>query len=188
MSTPKSRREDQKARIKALRTKLRFWVTVPGMDPDSEEQLLRDLLSMEGEAETRSTLARQLIADGIELPDPGDLPADQVHDKLWEVLHGMAHRCHVLERTDHLTDLELYDKLWREVLNDPAEDTDRTRSNCITHIDLVDCEEFDPYRVHLQYYAEEWERAEWLASCPGRELPPVRERPADRDRKLPRGH
>ncbi|NIP96877.1 MAG: hypothetical protein GWO24_26935, partial [Akkermansiaceae bacterium] len=81
---------------------------LPDEDPDHDglAELFRYLRTID--SEPTSTLARQLIDDGIELPRPESFTEESVRSKLWEVIHGLARRRNFLSSTDHLSDLELY--------------------------------------------------------------------------------
>ncbi len=64
----------------------------------------------------RTTRFEQLIAAGIELPDPDAITDADVRSKLWQVLAELAEWRTFLDETDHLSDRELYATLWRDVL------------------------------------------------------------------------
>lgn len=133
----------------------------------------------------RSTLARQLIEDGIELPDPASLQLEDVAEKLWEVIDGLGRRQHYLARTNHLDDVELYDKLWSEILNQDAFEISEPMEGFACFHDLVwDGTEKGTW-LYLQYYADEEDRDWWSRETSDNELPPKLVPPEDRDRRLP---
>ena len=73
---------------------------------------------MEGVEE--KPLIEQLEKGGIRVPLPGDLEDGHLHDKLWEVINAMALMGHYLIHTDHLSDRQLYEYLWSDILREPA--------------------------------------------------------------------
>ena len=155
-------------------------------DPDDDEleELLRYLRTIE--SEPTSTLARQLIADGIELPPPQSLPEDSVYDKLWEVIHGLAHRRHFLDSTDHLSDFELYGFLWEETLSQPTHELDDHLGDCACQVDLVSDGSCESIWYWLRYYADDHDRKDWAEQFPDDPMPEPSAPPYDRDRHLPK--
>ena len=79
------------------------------------ETFLRRVLETE-ECKTTYTLFDILKEDGVPLPNPKGLDAQQVTTALWGVVEGLADRGTFLERTDHLSERELYERLWTEEL------------------------------------------------------------------------
>ena len=67
-----------------------------------QELFLENILFMEGVEEY--PLFDQLENGGVQLTPPEDLEEQQVHAKLWEVIHAMALLRHYLSSTDHLSD------------------------------------------------------------------------------------
>ena len=183
-----NRRHDQKARIRALYKKLQL--PRPRLQPgqrrdlDAEEKLLRYLLTIEEEPTT--TYARQLIEDGIELPPPDSFTADSVADKLWEVIRGLAHRRTFLSYTDHLSDLELYQLLWQDVLNWPAEELDPEMENCACHIDLLSDGSEETLYLLCRYYDDPLAQSIWAEEFPDRAVPESIDPPCQRDCHLPK--
>ncbi len=154
-----------------------------GSDWDVDPRLLRYLEDLDKGPE--STLVEQLTSDGIELPSPDNLDDEEVSEKLWEVIHGMAKRRHFLCRTDHLSDRELYRELWEKILPDPADDIDPEVTLGACYIDLVNSSGEDSEHIFLRYYADEFERTYWDGCLDG-PIPPKEELCQDRDRMLPR--
>ena len=137
------------------------------------------------ESEPSSTLSRQLIGDGIELPPPQSFTEESVHDKLWEVIRGLARRRTYLSSTDHLSELELYRFLWEITLNEPTHQLDDSMGNCACHIDLISDGSDESIWLWLRYYAEDCERRDWAKEFPGDPVPEHIDPPCDRDRHLP---
>lgn len=159
--------------------------SLPDEDPDHEglAELFRYLRTID--SEPTSTLARQLIDDGIELPRPESFTEESVRPKLWEVIHGLARRRNFLYSTDHLSDLELYRYLWEVTLNEPTHELDDHMGDCACHIDLVSDGSDESIWLWLRYYADQSTRLEWAAEFPGEMIPEHLDPPHDRDRHLP---
>ncbi len=149
---------------------------------ESELSTLRCLAVVESPANT--TLSKLLISDGIELPVPDSLADNELETKLWEVIHGMAKRRHFLENTDHLTDRELYQKLWDKTLNEEVEEVPTDLTQFVAVFQMCEDMEFGG-EIYMQYYADDFEREMWTYDHPGEPLPPKRELVADRARQMP---
>ena len=184
MNTPNDRRA-QLLRIRKMQQKLQLPDHVPpeSADLDALEHSLGFLLEIE--EEPTSTLSRQLIADGIELPPPDSLDPDETVIKLREIILGLARRHTVLHNTNHLDDRALYRHLWEHTLNEPSHELDDSMGDCCEHIDLIGDGGEDSERIYLQYYAEDFERNEWSRDYPGESLPAKLAPPSDRDRRMP---
>ena len=190
-----SDRAAQEARIQALRTKLEEdhgALLGPGPDPhdprklDLEEDFLRRVLAFETAASATTTLAKQLIEDGIELPPPSSLTGESLTTKLWEVIQGLARRRSFLSSTDHLSEAELYAHLWEQVLNEPDESpVSLTGEQWTCHIDLVSDGSEESCQIWLRHYAIEEERDLWAVDFPDDPIPEHLDPPYDRDRHLP---
>ena len=59
-----------------------------------------------------------LIESGISLPSPDELDDSQLTAKLWEVVNALSLLRVYLQHTDHLSDRELYDQLWNDLLRE----------------------------------------------------------------------
>jgi hypothetical protein len=85
--------------------------------------------------------------------------------------------------TDHLSDRQLYVKLWQDTLREPTEIVEMDE-NSACHFDLVSTGEYpDEY---LRFYADEQTRQRWARDFPEDVIPPHETPPFDRDRKLPK--
>ena len=183
--------EYQIARIAQLRRELDLPPIPPdpGLPPltdrdlDAEEGFLRYLATIDSEPTT--THARKLITDDIELPSPDSLTPGDVRDKLWQVIHGLARHRTFLCYTDHLSDLELYKLLWKEVLNHDTYDLDEGMGDCACHIDLLGDGSEQSNRIWLKFYADHADRALWKEEFPEDEIPDHCDPPFERDRYLP---
>jgi hypothetical protein len=89
-----------------------------------------------------------------------------------------------LDSTDHLSDRELYVRLWTDVLRQPTE-LDPDDRGAAWHIDLVGRGSDEDIRLYLMYYADEEDRRMWAQEWPDYPMPDTAELPFDRDRHLP---
>lgn len=126
----------------------------------------------------------QLVLGGMELPAPEELDDAQLSAKLWEVIRGLAMLRTFLYSTDHLSDRELYEELWHEVLREenPSMPLDE---NSACHIDLVSSGSEQDNVLYLRYYADEEEWRRWAKDWPDDVIPVHKALPYDRDRHLP---
>jgi hypothetical protein len=154
-----------------------------GMPPELELQFLEHVLAVEEEPTT--TCAKLLIEAGIELPPPDDLNEEELHGKLWEVIRGLAEMNTYLEFSDHLSDRDLYTRLWTETLSEPTWDM-RGTGNAACHIQMTLGESGEKADDWLVYYADEEDRRRIREEFPDEPLPPRKQRLYDRDRLLPR--
>jgi len=123
----------------------------------------------------------RLLEAGIDLPEPAALDDQALAAKLWQVIFGLARLGVFINGTDHLSDRELYTRLWddslRQEIAEGAEDDEG-----VWHVDLSLGETED---VFLRYYADEKTRCDWLEQFPDCPMPPHEKPPFDRDRRLP---
>jgi hypothetical protein len=149
---------------------------------EQEEEFLEQILFMEGVVE--EPLFDLLEKGGIQLPPPESLDDGALRDKLWEVIQSMALMGYYLSSTDHLSDRELYEVLWNQILREPTS-VCPNNPNTSCHIDILGgCSEED-LQVRLKYYADEEERRDWAENFPEDTIPPHVPLPYDRDRHLP---
>jgi hypothetical protein len=147
-----------------------------------EEAFLKQILIME-EAEEQP-LFDILEKGGLQLPPPASLNETQLHVKLWEVINSMALLGCYLSSTDHLSDRQLYEVLWDEILREPTS-VSPGDPNSAWHIDILGgCSEED-LQTRLKYYADEYDRISWAEEFPDEILPPHESLPYDRDQYLP---
>jgi hypothetical protein len=127
----------------------------------------------------------QLEKAGVELPAPESLDDAALHAKLWEVINKLAELDVTLSHTDHLSDRELYEHLWRDSLREDGPILPPGSGwNCSFDI-LGGCSEED-IEIMLRYYETEKERQRWAEEFPEDVIPPHENLPFDRDRHLPR--
>jgi len=152
------------------------------LPPELQNQFLRQILAFEQGATT--TLLAELQRIGIETPPPDGLSDDALTSKLWEIINGLARLGVFLERTNHLSDRALYEHLHGQVLPDEMDELG-TDDGAVWHVDVLGGWSDEDIRLHLQYYADEQQRLEWVKELPGLDLPPHEDPPYDRDRLLP---
>lgn len=177
---------DQKIRINELRHRVAdlggTMSEGSGMPPEIEEEFLRQVVDYE--TAPVSSDFKRLRKEGVVLP-----PADQMNDKelskkLVELIERMARRHIFVTSTNHLSDRELYEKLWSDSLREehPEMPSDAPGGWCI---DLISSGSDEDTEVWLKYYADEKRRKDWVKQFPDTKLPPRAKQPYDRDRHLP---
>ncbi|MFZ2407827.1 MAG: hypothetical protein WAW41_22070 [Methylobacter sp.] len=152
------------------------------MPTDLQEQFWERVAAFEG-AEWITSFD-QLVQGGMELPAPEELDDAQLTAKLWEVIRGMAMLRMFLYSTDHLSDRELYEELWHEVLRE-ENPVMPVNENSACHIDLVSSGSEYDNELYLRYYADEEDRRRWAQDWPNDVMPAHETLPYDRDRHLP---
>jgi hypothetical protein len=126
-----------------------------------------------------------LVRDGLDLPPPHALSDANLTAKMWQVIRQLAHRRTFLERTNHLSDRELYGRLWCKWLRDEHLDLPVDESNA-WHIDLLGGRTDEDVYLEHKFYATDEERRDWLESFPDYAMPAHEDPPFDRDRYLPK--
>jgi hypothetical protein len=126
----------------------------------------------------------ELIKMGLRLPAPEEMDDVQLHDKLWEAIRCMSLLGSYLHNTDHLSDRELYRRLWSELLREPTVLLPHNQDYA-EHIDLIGSGSEEDIRIYLKHYADEEERERWAEDFAGDAIPPHEAPPFDRDRLLP---
>jgi hypothetical protein len=151
------------------------WARCP---PGEDEKYWNELVAFEYRAEVEPfEVFRQA---GIALPAPSELDDVSIALWLWQLVDDLALLGVYLEFTDHLSDRELYARLWTDVLRRPTQ-LDIERKSAM----LVDVDQGNT-SVYLKYYADERTREEWGREWPDDAMPAHEPLPFDRDRHLPR--
>jgi hypothetical protein len=172
--------EEMKREISALAGPGNFGMS-DSMSLELQERFLENILALEGANE--EPLFDILEREGLKIPAPAELDPGRLTAKLWEVIHSMARVRHYLERTDHLSDRELYELLWTEILRQPTSVSPDPCYAC--HIDILGGYSDEDLKLNLKYYADEEERLDWKEEFPEAVIPPHEPLPFDRDRLLP---
>lgn len=130
-----------------------------------------------------STHRAWLAREGLVFPAPEDLDGPGLERELWRLIEVLAVARVFLSHTDHLSDDELYGKLWHEVLNADAPDSARTDDDAC-HWNFADAGGSGE-RIWLTYHASDEDRQDWKDSFPEVVLPPRQRAPYARDHRLP---
>ena len=178
---------DQIQRIERLKSEVRRLsggnpksFGIDTLPPEIAEQFLERVVAFE--TAPMITDFAQLTRDGVELPEPGAVTDEDVRGVVWRVIEGLARHRVFLERTNHLSDRELYSVLWHDVLREEHADLpDGVPGGW--HVDVPGDDEHATN--YLTYYATRRERREWRKDCPNRAMPPHRDPGYDRDAELP---
>ena len=106
----------------------------------------------------------------------------EVHDVLWRVIGALSERGVFLERTNHLSDRELYAVLWHDVMRqEHAALPDGVPGGW--HVDIPGDDEHA--MNYLTFYASDEERERWRREFPDAAMPAHQDPAHDRDRSLP---
>lgn len=127
----------------------------------------------------------ELERKGIIMQPVEMLSDEELTERLWEVIEGLA-ECQVfLSSTDHLSDRELYEHLQTESLIEEHPDLPMGANACI-HLDILgSCSEEDMYNYN-KYFADEEDRLRVQKEYPDEPMPEHVDPPYDRDQYLPR--
>lgn len=175
------RSEKLKAQAAALSDGRMMTHEAEGMSPALREQFWQRVI--EAETAPTTTLVKELLAIGVDLPEPEGLDDEALHAALWSIIHALA-RLHVyLDQTDHLNDRELYTKLLREILPDEMDALDAD-DNAAWHIDILGGCSLEDIALFLKYYADDRQRELWH-EMPHMPMPEHVDPPYDRDSHLP---
>ena len=152
---------------------------------DSYEEYARKMdLFMDGPT---TTYFKQLCDGGIELPEPDSISDADIKTKRWEVIAGLEKVRAFFEQTNHLSDRELYAKLWHDTLRGATPATDEI--GFTSDLGLLRPGEDDAdTALFLKYYADEAERERWHSDFPEDEIPAHEDPPFNRDDVLPGPH
>src|SRR5262245_41030496 len=121
---------------------------------------------------------------GLELPSPDAIDDGRLATVLRDTIDAMADHGLFLYSTNHLSDRELYARLWHTSLRDPMEWDGDDRA--MWFIDLIGTGSEEDVLLNLKYYADENERRDWAEEWPDFTMPDHEDPPYDRDRFLPR--
>jgi hypothetical protein len=131
----------------------------------------------------RTTNFQQLLDRGTELPEPGSIPDDRIRAKVWQVLAGLASLGVYLDQTDHLSDRDLYAKLWNDVLRQEVAAFDEFGSD---HVMMLQPDGVEPdTSTFFRYFADERWRGEFSKENPEFLMPEHEDPPHNRDCLLP---
>jgi len=182
---------DQKIRINELKERIK---EVTGHEtefhketdvpPEVEEQFLEQVLAYET-APTTSAV-EQLEKAGLKLPPPGGLKDEELPALLKTIFERMAARHMYVTSTNHLSDRELYERLYSDVLKEEMPEMPELPAGgggwCF---DMIGSGSEEDTALWLRYYADEETRQRWRKDYPDEKIPPHEDPPHARDRTLP---
>lgn len=181
---------DQKIRINELKFKLDDiagretpMFTSDDCPPDIQEAFLNSVIAYE--TSPSSSTFKKLRKDGVDLPPPDQIRDEELNAKLWELTRRLAKRSTFLHHTNHLSDRELYEKLWSDSLREEMPDMP-AGSTGYFGLDMIGSGSDEDVFIDMKYYASEKERKRWKKDWPDFEMPPHEDPPYDRDKDLPK--
>ncbi len=131
-----------------------------------------------------TTHFQQLIELGLSLDDPAQLDDVSLSKQLWDVIHALAKMRVFLKHTNHLSDRELYEVLWWDLLREETVDT-ALLPDMHCHLDILGIRDREHRYQYLKYFADEQERRFWSEQYPDLDLPLHQDPPYHRDAILP---
>ncbi|HYG34874.1 MAG TPA: hypothetical protein VEC99_08830 [Clostridia bacterium] len=143
-----------------------------------------ELRAMEPESWTPPV--KKLTAENVPLLPPAEITEETLTPILWELLHNLALRGFYVLHTDHLSDLDLYAKLWHHGLREPALMPGRNLRGGWFH-DFLGSWGTEEMQLWLKYYATDEQRAKHAAEYPQDTIPPKEKLRYSRDWRLPKG-
>lgn len=178
---------DQAQRVERMREEVKklggIFSTEIEMPADLEEAFLRHILEYE---QARPISLIQILENaGMTMPVPDDLDETEMTAKLWEIIERLSSLGAYLSNTNHLSDRELYEYLYRDGLREEAilfpEDP-----SYVYMLDILGSGDEEDHQLYLRYYADDDYRAQWKSSWPNDSIPEHENPPFDRDAKLPK--
>lgn len=136
------------------------------------------------ETATQTSWLERLRAAGYVMPDPATLSDAEIGLEIWQVIQRLSELRGFLYHTDHFSDRELYEHLYRKMLRKETLDISLDPDTAC-HLDLIGSGSDEDIACWLRFYADEKERTDWIVRFPEYTLPPAKKRPHDRDRLLP---
>lgn len=127
---------------------------------------------------------QHLLERGMVLPSADTLSAEDLRNKVLEIIFTLGELRIFVEHTDHLDDRTLYDLLCSDVLARPILFSPGDTCSA-SHVSMTDCGSPDN-DDWLRYYADEDDRRQWLERWPDYPMPPHVDPPFGRDALLPR--
>ena len=196
LTRQKSEEEKQRERIEALKEEARSLsdgkttsFLSPHCSPEIEESFWEHVVSFERRAQGKDrtrirSVAEDLIHSSLELPPQEQLDDRQLQETLWKVIQALADRQYYLYSTDHLSDRELYKRLWLDELREDYVPMQDSQSAFV--IDFISSGSEQDIHDYLKYFADPLARQSWQREFPECQVPEHEDPPYDRDRFLPR--
>jgi hypothetical protein len=128
-----------------------------------------------------------LLEHGIIPVPPQDLSGeDQIHEALWTVIEALGASGVYLLNTDHLTDTQLYERLFYKILDEPTQCLPPASGSC-EYIDVLHQMDIDAGGLGCQLNQRLLDGVHPSGPCvKGERAPPQKKPIGDRDRFLPR--
>ena len=192
----KSEEEKQRERIEALKEEARSLsnrkttsFVSPHCSPAIEESFWEHVVSFERRAQGKDatpvrSVADELIHSCFDLPPQEQLDDRQLKETLWKVIQALAGLQYYLYNTDHLSDRELYKRLWLDELREDYVPMQDSQSAFV--IDFISSGSEQDIHDYLKYFADPLARQGWKREFPECDVPEQEDPPCDRDRFLPR--
>ncbi len=157
------------------------------ISPDCPDKVAQSFLQhvLDYESQPQTLLFDALLEGGVTIKTPEEVNDEHIRGRLWELIHAMALLGHYLYNTDHLSDRELYTRLYNDTLREPTTILPQ-HPDFACHIDLVGTGSEEDIKLYLKHYADEEEREQWVCDWPELAIPPHEDPRYDRDRFLPR--
>jgi hypothetical protein len=183
-------RDEQEQRIRELKEQaeqaiggdmLSVEFHMPGAPPGIREKFWENVLAWEKAPWTSEF--EQLRKQGLELPPPDQLDDANLSKKLWELVDALARRNVFIDHTDHLSDRQLYEQLYKETLHEATKDVP-LHPDAFSTIDMIGSGSDEDVNLLARFYADEQEREHYREFFPDG-LPQREPAPFDRDRHLP---
>ena len=151
------------------------------MPPEMAEQFWEQVV--EYERAPLTTDFAKLEERGVVMTPPEELDDGAVHAKLWEVINALAEMRVFLHFTNHMSDRELYERLWGDALRGERPDLPFSPDGA-WHYDFMTGSDED-IDASMKYSADEEERRVWMRQFPDYNMPDHEDPPYDRDMNLP---
>ena len=154
----------------------------PDCPPEIEERFWKQVLAFEDAPEVAPF--DELMRAGLTLSPAEELDDIALKEALWAMIRGLEDLGVYLEFTNHLSNRELYMRLWSKLLREPMALTPDDLQ-AAWHIDVSEAGSDDGTEVYLMYDADEETRRQWAEEWPDDAVPERKNLPFDRDRYLP---
>jgi len=102
----------------------------------------------------QTTLFALLEEARVPVPSPDEISDSDITAVLWKVIDGMAELGAYLTSTNHLSDRELYEVLWNNLLREDHPIVSE-EFPLMTHIDILGGWSNEDMQTYLTYYADE---------------------------------
>ena len=150
--------------------------------PEISEQFWKNVVAYESAPVTSSF--QELQEASVDLPPAEQLSDEELPAKLWVLIHRLANLGTYIHSTNHLSDRELYVRLWKDSLREEHPAIPKN-SRGSWHIDLIGSGSDEHNLLYLKHYASEETRQGWMKDFPNYVMPPHEDPAYDRDRHLP---